>query len=218
MEAAPWLAPLLLAGALLAFGTVPARAQGGVELIPTAGYLWGGTLDYVSGSLHIEAAPEYGGMISAEVRPNYYAEIGYWYQGSEITARPRSLPNFTLCDLTTHYIQLGGSRPLGTRGFGEGGAVPFATGSLGVTIFDPSDIAPGIKLNSMTVFSIAMGGGLRVDVNEKIALRMQARLLVPMQLWSSGIWFGTGGAGISAEGTAIAQGDAFLGLVIKMGS
>ncbi len=199
----------------MALFVVPvAHAQRSVELIPFAGYMWGGTLDYTDGSVHIEAAPSYGGMLSVETRPNEFVDVSYWFQSSEVTARPRGLPHFRLMDLDTHYIQAGGTKYLPTGGK----AAPFATGGIGMTIFSPTGAASGVNVNSTTVFSLAVGGGIRFEVNEKVALRAQARLLLPTQLWGGSVWFGTGGGGVSVSGTAIAQGDATLGLVIKLGS
>jgi Outer membrane protein beta-barrel domain len=202
--------------ALIAFSSVPAaHAQRGVELTPFAGWMWGGTLDYASGSIHVNAAPSYGGMLGVEVRPSEFVEISYWYQGADVIARPFGLPDFKFMELATHYIQAGGTKYM--RPLGSAKVVPFATGGLGMTIFSPSNGPAGVNLDDETVFSISVGGGLRYEVNEKVALRLQSRLLLPTQLWGAGVWFGTGGGGVSVSGTSIAQGDATLGIVIKLG-
>jgi len=203
--------------ALVAFLSVStAHAQRSTELTPFAGWMWGGTLDYVDGSIHVNAAPNYGGMLSVEVRPSEFIDLSYWYQGADVIARPRGFPEFKFMKLGTHYIQAGGTKYL--MPIGSNKVVPFATGGIGMTIFSPSNPPAGVNVSGQTVFSLAVGGGLRFEVNEKVAVRAQARLLLPTQLWGASAWFGTGGGGVSVSGTSIAQGDATLGVVIKLGS
>jgi opacity protein-like surface antigen len=201
-----------ISGALLAlslFAIAPARA---VELTPMVGYQWGGTLDYPSGSVHIDAAMSYGGSIGAMVQPGTFVEIGYMYQGSKLIGQPRTGPDFTFFDLGTHYLQLSGLRYLR-----ESRVTPYIIGGMGMTVFDPLSSQYG-DFDSQTLFSMSLGGGLHVDMGPRVALRLQSRLLIPINWASGGLYFGTGGGGISVSGgSAIAQGDATLGLALKLG-
>jgi hypothetical protein len=56
-------------------------------------------------------------------------------------------------------------------------------------------------------------------MNPKTALRLQARMLLPINWVSGGFYFGSGGSGATISGgSAIIQGDASLGIVMKLGS
>lgn len=202
-------------------GAAPAEAQGrGITITPTAGWQWGGTLDYydpysgTGGDVHINAAQTYGGTISVPVRPGYSGEISYWYQGSEVVARPERAPRYKLFDLGTHYIQLSGIRDLG---YEERQVVPYLVGGLGTVILDPGS-SPYGDFGSRWQFALHAGGGVRVEMSEKVSLRLQGRLLMPTRWVSGGAWFGTGGSGLGLTTSVVPQGDAYLGLSFKLGS
>ena len=200
---------LLALAATVFLAIAPARA---VELTPMVGYQWGGTLQYPNGDVHINAAMSYGGAIGATVEPGTFVEVGYMYQGSKLIGRPRTGPDITFLDLGTHYLQLSGIRYLR-----ESRATPYVIGGLGMTVFDPHSSQYG-DFDSQTMFSMSLGGGLHVDMGSRVALRLQSRLLIPINFASGGLYFGTGGGGVSVSGgTALPQGDATLGLALKLG-
>ncbi|MCK7528585.1 MAG: hypothetical protein MZV64_69045 [Ignavibacteriales bacterium] len=62
-------------------------------------------------------------------------------------------------------------------------------------------------------FSIALGGGVKVYLSDKVGLRFQGRLLIPMQFEGGSVYVGTGGAGVAVGAyTAFVQGDFSGGL------
>jgi len=64
---------------------------------------------------------------------------------------------------------------------------------------------------------ISLAGGIKINASEKVGIRLQARLLMP--LWYSGTYFtvGTGGAGYGVSGGIYGvQGDFTAALVIKI--
>ena len=207
------------------WGATQAEAQGGASITPTFGWQWGGTLEYydpfyqVGGDVHVEAAQTYGGTISVPVRPGYAAEISYWLQESKVIGRPDRNPEFDLFDMTTHWIQISGIRDLG---YGESRVTPYVIGGFGTTVFDPGAPANpqygSYGINTQWRFSMHAGGGFRVQMNDKISLRLQSRLLLPTRWLSGGVWFGSGGGGMSINGTVVPQGDALVGLQFKLGS
>jgi hypothetical protein len=200
------LAPVLLLAALAA----PASAA---SITPLVGYQWGGTLDFINGDVHIEAAMNYGGAISQEVRPGYLAELMYTYQASEMIARPNVGSDFKLFDLSTHYAQINGTRLLG---YGDQKATPFVMGGLGMTIFAPGESSLG-EFDTQWLFSLSIGGGVMVQANERTSIRLQARFLMPMNYTEGGVYFGTGGGGLSISGNTIPQGDASVGITFALG-
>src|SRR5262249_1467031 len=115
-----------------------------------------------------------------------------------------------IADLAAQYIHLYGRRVLPTKG---GKTDLFAMGGFGATSFSASGF------DTRWLFSFGAGLGAMVHVNPKTSLRLQTRLLIPIQWGSAGFYFGTGGAGIDVGGgSSIVQGDVSLGLAIKLGS
>src|SRR5262245_31187949 len=199
--------------ALLAI-SAPDIAAAQASLTPMIGWQWGGTLDYPIGDVHTNSNMNYGGAISAPVRPGYNAELMYTYQSAEVVGRPNVGSEFKLFDLSTHYIQLNGVRMLG---YGDKKATPFVLGGLGTTVFSPGSSSLG-NFDTQWLFSITIGGGVMIQTSDKMAIRLQSRFLMPMNYASGGFYFGTGGGGFGVSGgTALPQGDVSLGLSFKLG-
>lgn len=98
----------------------------------------------------------------------------------------------------------------------EARAYPYVMGGLGMTIFSPG--TPSVTLNTSTqyLFSISVGGGLRARMSDRVDLRLQARLLLPMNFESGAFYFGSGGGAVSLSGgTIMPQGEATLCVTIK---
>lgn len=211
-------AAMLCAAALLAAGGAPSSARAAsaaFEVTPTVGWQWGGTLDYsAGGDVHADAALHYGGAIGAMVRPGEWYEVSYSYQATDLIGRPPAAPNFKVLDLGTHYIQLAGGRNLMPASSGR--AYPYVIGGVGMTIFSPGTPTVPLDPDTHSMFSASLGGGVRVTVNERVDLRLQARLLLPMNFTEGSFYFGSGGGAVSVSGgTFMAQGEATLGITIK---
>lgn len=207
---------LILGLTAIGFAATPASAQQRppTELIPLIGYQWGGTLNYQAGDVHANAAMNYGGILSVPVRPGYSLEISYTYQSTDLIARPNVGKTFKLVDLGTSYMQLSGRRDLAPPG---GKATPFVLGGLGATVFSPGSSTYG-SYQTQWLFAMNAGAGVNVAMNEKLGLRLQARMLLPISWVSGGFYMGSGGSGVSLSGgSAILQGDATVGVVLKLG-
>jgi len=90
---------------------------------------------------------------------------------------------------------------------------PFGLLSLGASLFHPLDE----KYNDEWRFSIALGVGVKVEMSDKIGLRFQGRLIIPMQFAGSSIYFGTGGGGVAVGAyTTFVQGDFSGGLYYRL--
>ena len=205
--------------AALAFGMPGAAcaASAVLEVTPMMGWQWGGTLDYSpGGTIHANAALNYGGAIGAQIGPGYWGEVSYTYQSTEVIARPTAAPEFKLFDLATHYIQAASARNLLKADPSELKAYPYVMGGLGMTIFSPGPPTVALNTGTQYLFSVSVGGGIRMNMSEKIDLRLQARLLLPMNFESGGFYFGSGGGGVSLSGgTIVPQGEATFCLTFK---
>ena len=210
---------LFCAGLLRA---IPAGAEN-ASIMPTFGWQWGGTLDYfdprfgTTGEVNIKADYTYGGTIFMPVRPGYGGEIQYWYQSSEVVARPNGvsgeLNEYKLFDIGIHYIQISGIRDLREEG---DRITPYIMGGFGTTVFDPTSTIYG-DFGARWQFSMHAGGGLRVQMGDRLAMRLQSRVLLPTAWVGGSAWFGGGGGSYTFSAQVIPQGEAMVGLQYKLG-
>src|SRR5262245_57332998 len=98
-----------------------AQTRGQSELTGQVGWQYGGTQDYVAysgysaGDFHANAALNFGGLLSHYVQDYYAIEIGYSYQKTDLMVRPTGFKDTKVGDLSTHYIQLYGTRYVPVR-------------------------------------------------------------------------------------------------------
>ena len=185
-----------------------------IELTPFVGYQLNGRIDFYEGDFKMDNAMSYGGMLSVEVGPGVFGEFSYSRSDTKGTYRPYlGMENYEY-DMAIQYFQLGGIKTIG-----HGPVKPFGLFSGGATWFKMKDN----YVNDEVVFSVALGGGLKVDLSDRIGLRLQGRFLMPLYIHGGGFFFGIGpggpSSGISFNSTLLtSQGDFTGALVIKLGN
>lgn len=193
---------------VLSVFSVQIKAQGKTEIFALAGYLTNGNVTVAQGELKFKDNVSYGLGIDVPVDRTMKAEISWSMSPSQAILDQYLGSSIELTDVYIHTFQAGAliePKKEKVRGFG--------LISLGASLFSPSDS----KYSDQWLFSFALGAGLKVDLSDKVGIRMQARLIVPLQLSGGGVWFGTGGAGVSVGAyTTIAQGDFTGGLYIRL--
>jgi len=186
-----------------------------VQIMPFAGYLLGGGVQFVEGKLNVNDAPVFGAsIIVPDIKYSTDLEFSYFRSGS--TAGFRAYPGFNLndqtADVASNYLQLGAisKMPVSEK------VLPFFSYSAGATWFSSPDFA------AVWRFSVTLGGGAEFFITDKIGILVRARLLLPMNFAGIGGWCGIGtggsGCGLSANGySVITQGDFTGGLIFKLG-
>jgi hypothetical protein len=152
---------------------------------------------------------DFGGNLDFNLGGGRYAEISYSHMMTKLNIDEGYNEEY-LCDLGVNYYSIGllqETKP-------ESKISPYGLFTLGWVNYNPqnSDISGENKMH----FSLA--GGFKVRASERIALRLQARLLMPIMYAGTYFSGGTGGASMSVSGTSVAfQGDftAALVFVIK---
>lgn len=185
-----------------------------VEIVPFAGYMFGGSANFVEGRVDVTDGLNYGVSILVPVRHDVDFELNYTRMDCEYTFRatdPRYTDDYTIGSV--NYIHVGALKIFELH---NPDIMPFGSFSLGTTIFSSPDYADTWR------FSIALGAGLKYWLTDRIGIIIRGRLLLPMNLWgvSGFVGFGTGGttSGMSASFTsAIVQGDFNGGLVFSLG-
>lgn len=200
---------LITAFLLLIFST---NTLAQAEIFGFGGYEVASDVQVTQGQLNIYSNPNYGAGISFEVERGVQAEV-FWI-GQQTPMELKSYTGLTqpLFDVGIHYFQAGAVYEF--RQTRAQKAFPFTSFSLGATLFSPVDS----DFSEEWRFSITFGGGGKFYISDRVGLRLQARLLLPINFNSVGMWCGSGGCsvGVSSWATLI-QADFTGGIFIRLG-
>ncbi|MCF8348570.1 MAG: hypothetical protein K9G61_07120 [Bacteroidales bacterium] len=197
---------------------IPFITFGQVEVVPYAGYMFGGGVQFLQGDLKIRDGVNYGAsVIIPDVKYATDLEISYTRLDSKavFTAYPAySSYDDDEVNISTNYFQIGIM-----KAFNEtGNFIPFGSFSAGATVFSPKTS----QYSDTWRFSVALGLGVKMMFDERVGIMVRGRLLLPMNFGGVGGYygFGTGGSGgglyVNSYAT-IVQGDFTAGLILKIG-
>lgn len=187
--------------------TLDAHAQK-IEITPQYGYQVGTKYNYYGGYLKLHDSDQYGLTFGVNASDDITLEFMWAQQNSKVSIKDVQFsPRETeLTDVVVNHYQIGAIHM-----FGYSDARPFAGLSAGWSTFSPD-----AKLyNGTTTFTLGISGGLKYFFSDRIGLRIQSQLLMPVS-WG-GVYFGSGGAGVSAGGS-ILQLNFSGGLIIGLGN
>jgi len=196
--------------------------MGGFEISGTYGWMWGGSIDYGylgnSGTLRLASGQSYFFGLGLPVRPGTRVTLSYTRQNSAINLDDiNGLQELT--GMSVDYWQIGGIQEMP-----QGNVVPFGGLTLGATHFSPDQDTveidgDDVNVQSATKFSFAMNLGTKVFLGEtqRIALRGQLRLFSTLYNTGGGLWFGSGGGGVTVTGNAIWTWEIAGGVTIRLG-
>lgn len=196
------------------------KVQGQIELTPFAGYQFGGKMKFYEGELKIQDNANYGIALAFPMAPGSKLEV--WWSQMSSTAQFNGYYGYDYLttepfDVNVGYIQIGGVQELEVD---NDMITPFGSFTLGTTYFIPqnSNQGDGINYQDTWKFSITLGGGAKFWLSDRVGIRVQGRLMLPMFWGGAGFTFGTGGSGFTVgAGGSMVQGDFTGGLVIKLG-
>ena len=199
------LAAMLMIGIFFPLAAI----AGNYEITPFAGYTWGGEFtDSVTGTtLNVDETDNYGvmldiNMVDIKQEEQSQIELYFSHQATKLRTDSGLFTGNPLFNLDINYYHIGG-----TYGADLGKVRPFLVGTLGVTYMDPQ--GPG--LNSLTKFSLSLGGGVKLFATDHVGLRLEGR-------WFGTLFNGSGSAFCTDEKCAInVQGDLFSQFVANAG-
>jgi opacity protein-like surface antigen len=179
-------------------------AAGNFEITPFAGQTWGGEFsDSVTGTtLKVDETGSYGVMLDIKQDEQSQIELYFSRQATQLKTDGGLFTGNPLFNLDIEYYHIGG-----TYSPAPGRVWPFVVGTFGATHMDPK----GPNLDSLTKFSLSLGGGVKLFATDRIGLRLEGR------------WFGTlfngGGAAFCSSGACAIniQGDLFSQFVANAG-
>jgi opacity protein-like surface antigen len=164
------------------------------------GYQLNGDVDAYAGKLVVDDAATYGAAVDVAVGGGATAQLLWIYSPTtaKFTSYDPFYPSSRDFDVDVHYFQIGG-----TRGVRRGKAEPFGGATLGAVVSMPSNVT---LVNGSTVetddnwnFAMTFGAGVKIHASEKVAVRLEARLLLPMIFSGGSFYVGTGGSGMAVS-------------------
>ena len=179
-----------------------------VEITPQYGYQVGSKYNYYGGYLKFHGSDQYGLTFGINATDDVTIEFMWAQQNSKVSVKDAIYyPQETeVTDMQANHYQLGGIHM-----FGYSDARPFAGISAGWSTWSPEDSVFG----SNTTFTLGLTGGLKYFFSDRIGLRLQGQLLMPIN-WG-GFYGGTGGGGVTVGGS-ILQLNFSGGLIIGLGN
>lgn len=153
-------------------------------------------------------ARSFGLLLSLPEGPRTDYEFFFHRQNTRLSSRGADGTSATF-DLTVDYWQAGG------RYFLEGSRVlPFVSGSLGLTHFDPN-LSGG---NSETRFSLSLGGGVQIPLAQHWSLRFDLRGFLTAIDSGGSMFCAEGRCAVRVAGSGFWQADVGAGLSYHFGS
>ena len=193
--------------AFMSIISLPIIAQPAITLEAFGGWLWTGSAGY-NGSIKVDDKGNYG--LRAGVSPNTGMVIEFEWNHTDTRLNWNDIGGVgDKEDVALNYYLLGFNMEKG-----EGPAIPYGLFNIGVMNMKGQDTN-----FSENWFTVGLGGGLKYYLSDKIGIRLQARLFLPMQF--AGIGFGCGGGGCGtgvSTYTSTVQGDFTGGIILKLGS
>ncbi len=179
------------------------------EIFGLAGYLLNGDVTVAEGDLSFDDGFTYGLGIDIPVDRMMSAEINWSMSSSKITLYEYLGPTREISDINIHHFQAGALiEPEKNKKVS-----PFGLLTLGAALYSPVES----NIDDEWRFSVALGGGFKVNISDKVGLRFQGRLIIPMQFAGGSVYVGTGGAGVSVgTWTTFVEGDFMGGLYVRL--
>ena len=200
--------PILLVCLFLVVATSLASAQS-LEIAPFVGYRFGGSVrDTYTGETHTFGDSESTGVtvgFPLAGGPNYL-ELLYSHQSTTVDVALAS--GAVRAPFSVDYWMLGGVRDFSDQGEK---LRPFLGAYLGMTHFHTSYGYGG----SDNRFSLAVGGGVKLDLSRHVGLRFDARAYLTFVSTSGGMFCGSYGCGASFSGAGFVQGEGTGSLLVR---
>jgi opacity protein-like surface antigen len=193
----------------VSFTSLKAQTENKIEIAPMVGYQFGGQVHYYEGDFKMDNAMNFGVNINFLVRQAHRVELTYSLMNTEGHFRPYStfIGDFNSWDgdIAVHYITIASHSEYNING---GPVTLFGGIGLGTAILDIKHTS----VSDIWRFSMSVTGGAKIAISDRIGIRLQGRLLMPMYFAGVGFYagIGTGGAstGLSMNAGVVAfQGD-----------
>ncbi|WP_430811383.1 MULTISPECIES: hypothetical protein [unclassified Carboxylicivirga] len=188
-----------------------AKSGRSIELTPVYGYALNGHVNLYRAKFKMENAAQFGGIVSVELMPGTMAEFTYTHSATDALYEDFVNAENRIYDLNIDYFQLGVLKELR-----KAKLVPFGMAAMGVAWYNmqTADVSDHVS------FAVSFGGGIKYFFSDRVGIRLQGRLLLPMYFSGGGLFLGIGSGGPSSgvsvsTGVLAVQGDFSGGLIVR---
>jgi hypothetical protein len=178
-----------------------------IELSPSIGYETGAYVKTNLGRLHIIDGMNFGGSLDIGMGGGRYAELSYSQMYTSFNFE-NGIGMDKLSNLVVDYYSAGMLQEIkpGAK------ATPYGLVAFGLVNYRPSG-----NYSNETKMHVSLAGGIKIRASDRIGLRLQARLLMPIYYAGTYFTIGSGGSGYGIAGGVVAvQGDFTAALVFTL--
>jgi hypothetical protein len=175
---------LLILSFLIGIFVMEVRAQG-VEITPITGYTFPASYRISSGTARLGDGQNWGGNLGFSLNEFMEIEVSYNYMATRATASSPLLNDRVDVRTQVHYAMIGANRLFPTSD-----AMTFFAGmkmGTGTLAF------PDGEYRNITKFSLGLQGGMKYFATERIGIRLQANLMMPVLAAGGSLWWSPGG-------------------------
>ncbi|MCB0806158.1 MAG: hypothetical protein KDC05_10200 [Bacteroidales bacterium] len=187
-------------------------AQGRIEITPYGGYMFGGKFRFYEGELKINDNPDFGISLDYEIAPEMKITLAWSQMNTSARFKPYYGYDYLRIDpfdVNVGYIQVGTVREVDLDN-----VTPYGSLTVGAAYFTPQNV----RYEQTWKFAATLGGGAKIWLSDRVGLRLQGRLMMPMFWGGVGFSVGSGGAGFTVgASTSMVQGDLTGGLIFVLG-
>lgn len=162
-----------------------------IEVTPLFGYTVSGKVDAYYGTYDVQDDIMYGGLLGVQITDNSYVELSYRRNDPQLNINSLA-DGSSIRDIGIEQYMVGFLRE-----FSDGKIKPFAVGNLGLSRYF------GKVKNGNRYWFLApdLGIGAKMFFTDRIGIRLQTDLIMPLEFSGSGIFcgIGSGGSGCSAD-------------------
>jgi hypothetical protein len=188
--------------AFIALGTT-IKAQNNIELTGTYGWSVNGSVNGYYGTVDMKDAATYGGNLSVEVKEFTWVEFTYNRSSTQFAGNYYNgfFSQFISGDMVMENYQIGVLRELK-----DGKVKPFTFFKLGGARYFGENTYNKTDFTNTSFdswkFSANLGLGAKIFLSDRIGIRLQTSLLMPLTFDGVGIYVGAGSGGVSTGGGA----------------
>ena len=198
---------LVLSISLLTLGHSMAQD---IEITPFTGYTFQAGFNISGGRAFLRDGQNWGGMMGFSVNDFTEVELGYSYLGTRAVANSVNLQENVDIPAQVHYATIGGNRLFPT----SEKMTFFAGGKLGTGTL----AFPNGESRNITKFAVGFQGGMKFYASDRVGIRLQANLMMPIVGVGTSLWWSPGsGTAVGLSGwSPIAQFGFTGGLVFRL--
>ena len=188
-----------------------------IEFSAYGGYMLSGKSNYYDGQIDVKNGAVFGATLGYDLGNDTQVQFLYNRNSSNGHIRyyrPVLEENYEF-DLILEHFHLGIEKSLL---IGNETVQPYGAFSLGIAAYTPKNIRPsGHDLDPATRFSMGAGLGVKMFPTERIGIKLQAKMFMPMLFGGVGVFCGSGGcSGGSSFYVPIVHGEFSGGVILRL--